>query len=218
MKSLISIHAEGNSLCLLCKLIIKSILFIVDINIAKFTQGVGSLKNAIHVSFFNDKISVPLSLRSAARDTTVSNNDGTSTSDYGAGTDDMSTFGMKMLRGMPEAVNMQPLLNNAADRTRPQILDLGDGRKFVVFIANRGTDSEPPANDMCLFYSICDENGNIDYKTKIRGTNHVIIFAQNRTGLKNIRIMVMAALVQTAMLPPWRTPRPTRSYFAAPKF
>ena len=132
----------------------------IDINIAKFTQGVGSLKNAIHVSFLNDKISVPLSLRSAARDTTVSNNDGTSTSDYGAGTDDMSTFGMKMLRGMPEAVNMQPLLNNAADRTRPQILDLGDGRKFVVFIANRGTDSEPPANDMCLFYSICDENGN----------------------------------------------------------
>lgn len=133
----------------------------IDINIAKFTQGVGSLKNAIHVSFLNDKISVPLSLRSAARDTTVSNNDdSTSTSDYGAGTDNMSTFGMKMLRGMPEVVNMQPLLNDAADRTRPQILDLGDGRKFVVFIANRGTDSEPPANDMCLFYSICDENGN----------------------------------------------------------
>ena len=35
-----------------------------------------------------------------------------------------------------------------------------DGRKFVVFIANRGTDSEIAANDMCLFYSICDENGN----------------------------------------------------------
>ena len=133
----------------------------IDINIAKFTQGVGSLKNAIHVSFLNDKISVPLSLRSAARDTTVSNNDdSTSTSDYGAGTDNMSTFGMKMLRGMPEVVNMQPLLNDAADRTRPQILDLGDGRKFVVFIGNRGTDSKPPANDMCLFYSICDENGN----------------------------------------------------------
>lgn len=132
----------------------------IDINIAKITQGTGSLKNAIHVSFFNEKINVPLSLRSAARDTTVSNNDGTSTSDYGAGTDDMDTFGMKMLRGMPEAVNMQPLLNDAADRTRPQILDLGDGRKFVVFIANRGTDSEITANDMCLFYSICDENGN----------------------------------------------------------
>ena len=133
----------------------------IDINIAKFTKGYGSLKGVSQVTFFNDTGSAPLSLRSAARDTAASNNDdGTSTSEYGAGTDDMSTFGMKMLRGMPEAVNMQPLLNDAADRTRPQILDLGDGRKFVVFIANRGTDSEIAANDMCLFYSICDENGN----------------------------------------------------------
>ena len=133
----------------------------IDLTVAKFTKGYGSLEGVSQVTFFNDTGFAPLSLRSAARDTAVSNNDdGTSTSDYGAGTDDMSTFGMKMLRGMPEAVNMQPLLNDAADRTRPKILDLGDGRKFVVFIANRGTDSEIAANDMCLFYSICDENGN----------------------------------------------------------
>lgn len=80
---------------------------------------------------------------------------------YDMGSSDMSSFGEEtsLLRSggvnaQPVPVRMQILLEDAAERTRPEMVELPDGRAFAVFIAasDNGDSSR-------LYYTICDKAG-----------------------------------------------------------
>jgi len=76
---------------------------------------------------------------------------------YYAGTGDMDSFGSQYkgsLMSTPKAVNMEVLLENAAELTRPKIISLGGDRKMIIFIGSRNDDNNPYA----LYYSIFDGN------------------------------------------------------------
>ena len=71
-----------------------------------------------------------------------------------AGTADMSAFGGRpgMVRATLEAVSKNILLENAADRTRPQLIKLDDGRMLLTFIGARS--AEDPTQ--VLYYAYHD--------------------------------------------------------------
>lgn len=80
---------------------------------------------------------------------------------YDMGSSDMSSFGeeMSLLRSggvnaQPVPVRKQILKEDAAERTRPEMVELPDGRAFAVFIAasDNGDSSR-------LYYTICDKAG-----------------------------------------------------------
>lgn len=80
---------------------------------------------------------------------------------YDMGSADMSSFGeeMSLLRSggvnaQPVPVRKQILKEDAAERTRPEMVELPDGRAFAVFIAasDNGDSSR-------LYYTICDKAG-----------------------------------------------------------
>ena len=76
---------------------------------------------------------------------------------YSGGTSDMSSFGKNSTDGRKKAtlaaVSVDTLLENAAERTRPQIIPLDGDKKMVVFLANRASDKE---HDTVLNYSVFD--------------------------------------------------------------
>ena len=76
---------------------------------------------------------------------------------YSGGTSDMSNFGKNSTDGRKKAtlaaVSVETLLENAAERTRPQIIPLDGNRKMVVFLANRAGDKK---HDTVLNYSVYD--------------------------------------------------------------
>lgn len=81
---------------------------------------------------------------------------------YDMGSSDMSSFGeeMSLLRSggvnaQPVPVRKQILLEDAAERTRPEMVELPDGRAFAVFIA--ASDSGDSSR---LYYTIGDKAGN----------------------------------------------------------
>ncbi|MDO4488859.1 MAG: Calx-beta domain-containing protein [Eubacteriales bacterium] len=57
----------------------------------------------------------------------------------------------------PVPVKTDVLLPNAADRTRPEIIELPDGRLFAVFVAASGTAG---SDSSTLYYAVCDTSGN----------------------------------------------------------
>lgn len=71
-----------------------------------------------------------------------------------SGTADMSAFGGRpgMVRATLEAVSKNILLENAADRTRPQLIKLDDGRMLLTFIGARS--AEDPTQ--VLYYAYHD--------------------------------------------------------------
>lgn len=74
---------------------------------------------------------------------------------YDMGSSDMSKFrGTGGVNAQPVPVRMQILLEDAAERTRPEMLELPNGRAFAVFIAasDNGDSSR-------LYYTICDKAG-----------------------------------------------------------
>ena len=80
---------------------------------------------------------------------------------YDMGSADMSSFGEETsllksggVNAQPVPVRMQILLEHAAERTRPEMVELPDGRAFAVFIAasDNGDSSR-------LYYTICDKAG-----------------------------------------------------------
>ena len=77
---------------------------------------------------------------------------------YDNGSADLSSFGSNgMLRAMPEEVQRTVLLDDAGERTAPQIISLDDGRKMLFFIHAR--DEENKLNSRALYWSVCDEDG-----------------------------------------------------------
>ena len=77
-------------------------------------------------------------------------------------TSDMSSFGQNPQlytsgNSSHTPVSMNVLLNDARERTAPKITTLPNGNKFMVFLANNG--SENAINGTSLMYSICDNNG-----------------------------------------------------------
>lgn len=80
---------------------------------------------------------------------------------YDMGSSDMSSFGKEMslrrsggVNAQPVPVRMQLLLEHAAERTRPEMVELPDGRAFAVFIAasDNGDSSR-------LYYTISNQAG-----------------------------------------------------------
>ena len=119
------------------------LLFSVNVDIAKYTQGWGTLENAAEGDFFNGLI--------------TTNDDDIKLTPYSNGTSDLSTFGKNddiQLTATEEVVSCTQLINDAADRTRPHIIPLDDGKKMLTFIADSIDRAE--YNGATLYYSIFD--------------------------------------------------------------
>ncbi len=119
------------------------LLFSVNVDIAKYTQGWGTLENAAEGDFFNGLI--------------TTNDDDIKLTPYSNGTSDLSTFGKNddiQLTATEEVVSCKQLINDAADRTRPHIIPLDDGKKMLTFIADSRDRAE--YNGATLYYSIFD--------------------------------------------------------------
>ena len=118
-------------------------LFSVNVDIAKYTQGWGTLENAAEGDFFNGLI--------------TTNDDDIKLTPYSNGTSDLSTFGKNddiQLTATEKVVSCTTLLDYAADRTRPHIIPLDDGKKMLTFIDDSRDRAE--YNGATLYYSIFD--------------------------------------------------------------
>ncbi len=118
---------------------------------------------------------------------------------YSNGNTDMSRFGAGsevMPMSVPQTVSKHTLLSNAAERTRPHIIPLGDGRKLVTFIGNNATRDEK--NGATLYYSVYDgtwsvpqpvaDDGTMDSDTAVQLSDGKVYIAwadANRTVTEN---------------------------------
>ncbi len=135
----------------------------IDINLFSVLVGTGAYSNKTSYDFFGGLVSAgskgkiasysasdEYELLSVKEDGTV-----VGKHDYFAGNDDMSSFGKNdglTLMGMPEIQNINVLLDNAAERTRPQLVDLGQERKMLVFMGSDANADE--YNKARLMYSV----------------------------------------------------------------
>lgn len=159
----------------------------VDIDFYNVTKGWGSLANRTNYDFFGGLLDEgDLGLRTASDQVFSLNQKSAKTAatglfafngngdkvlkDYGnnerlvehtydTGSSDMSKFGRSsQLRAAPSLVRVNTLMENAAERTRPQIIALDDsnGRKMMVFMGSRGSTGSDAPNDAALYYSVYD--------------------------------------------------------------
>lgn len=138
----------------------------IELQLANVGYGEGIYANQTQFNFFGGLKDGP-SIKSARANTPTGSATDLPTGerlvvrDYKTGTSDMSGFGKKanfVTTSTPEEVRKSVLLDDANERTRPRIISLADGRKFIIFIANKsGRDA---INSPCLMYSICDTQGN----------------------------------------------------------
>jgi len=135
----------------------------IDINLLSVLVGTGAYSGKTNYNFFGGLLSVNsdgevrpygvsdgFELLSVKEDGTV-----VQKHDYFAGNEDMSSFGKSgelTLMSKFEGHNMVTLLDNAAERTRPKMVDIGDGRKLLVFIASDAAADEH--NKERLMYSV----------------------------------------------------------------
>lgn len=137
----------------------------IDINVASFKVGTGTLEHQAEFGFFGGLLSpdkMSPSLMSMEEEMEESEDEiigvtdfgeVVSLHDYSAGSSDMSAFGGNNLKRASLApVSIKVLLDEAAERTRPHIENLGDGKKFITFIGNRGNET----NERCLYYSLSE--------------------------------------------------------------
>lgn len=107
---------------------------------------------------------------------------------YSAGTSNMAKFGKGdgRHRASLEQVSVSPLLEDAADRTRPRLIPLDDERKMMVFIGNRG--NEDSLNGLALYYSVYDgkkwgipeivcDDGTVDSMPDIKKVKNNVLIA-----------------------------------------
>lgn len=144
-------------------------LLVISINfdIVNATWGFGTLKDKTNFDFFggllpvDKKILAKKAVSGAEGDTllkTIGENEKVVMHSYSGGTSDMSNFGKYGERSTraalkPVAFNKFTLLQDAAERTRPQIIPLDGNKKMVVFLANR---TEGKEHDTVLNYSVYD--------------------------------------------------------------
>ncbi|MDO5140648.1 MAG: Ig-like domain-containing protein [Eubacteriales bacterium] len=156
------------------------VLMSFNMDVAKVSWGWGNFAGRTGVSYFNNTVkarSASASANSASGTNTASEAnsasgralseanafaesysmqtaDELSVSDYSMGTSDMSNFAQEALNAQPVPVSKQVLLRNAADRTRPELITLPDGRQFAVFIgaSDNGDNSR-------LYYTVRGTSG-----------------------------------------------------------
>ncbi len=147
-------------------------LLIISINfdLVNATWGFGTLESKTKFDFFGGMLSA--GTKGSAKKTsakkgvvaegdtllkTIGESERVVMHPYSGGTSDMSSFGKNSTDGRKKAtlaaVSVDTLLENAAERTRPQIIPLDGGKKMVVFLANRASDKE---HDTVLNYSVFD--------------------------------------------------------------
>ena len=128
----------------------------IDVNIGTFRAGFGIYEDMTGISFINGTIPVAASLRSNRQ---TGDTEALAIQEYSAGTADFSGFGGNALRqgiqSQPMEISRTILLDDAADRTRPQLVEMDDGSKMLFFIGSRGEVGE--LNSMALYYSVCEE-------------------------------------------------------------
>ena len=141
------------------------VLLHLKFDIANVQKGWGNYSGRTKVSFFNNVLPISQadidSLPDAGTLTEAyapNGEDEISVSKYRPGTSDLSTFGrsetIQGLEAQPTPLDANALLENAADRTRPKLVQLPDGRQFAAFIA-----APENGDSACLYYAIREANG-----------------------------------------------------------
>ena len=136
------------------------VLLSMDMDIAKIEQGWGNYAGKTKVEFFNNVITkeygdtVPLN--DAYEEAYAGlGEDEISYQRYDMGSSDMSSFGgTGGVNAQPVPVRKQILLEHAAERTRPEMVELPDGRAFAVFVAASGE-----GDTSRLYYTISNQAG-----------------------------------------------------------
>ncbi|MBQ3379811.1 MAG: hypothetical protein IJG50_08130, partial [Clostridia bacterium] len=129
----------------------------LDLTIAEYTQGWGSLEDNATFSFINGlaKTKVPSKSMSASASlqeavvVLADENELVTARTYSPGSADMSAFGKPKYSFGGSGENEQTLLSGSAERSSPQLLSLDDERQFMVFIGNSG-------GTQMLYYSVFD--------------------------------------------------------------
>ncbi len=146
------------------------LILTMNVDIATATIGFGTLEKKTGFDFFGGLIddkdvlaadsASPFRLNTLGQKGTVLRDYGEkgqlSMREYTAGNADMSSFGAPKPthRATLEQISVTPLLDNAAERTRPRLIPLDGDRKMMVFIGNRGKGEQQ--NSMALYYSVYD--------------------------------------------------------------
>ena len=122
------------------------------------TAGSFPLRAILDEAAEEDDVAVAFSLNDAYEEAYAGlGEDEISFQRYDMGSSDMSSFGEESggVNAQPVPVRMQLLLEHAAERTRPEMVELPNGRAFAVFIAasDNGDSSR-------LYYTIGDKAGN----------------------------------------------------------
>lgn len=181
---------------------IDMLILSMNIDAATSTVGFGTLENKTGFDFFGGLIDdkdvlaasndSPFRFSSLSQGETVlrgyGGNGQLSMREYTAGNDDMTSFGSQtpMHRATLEQISVTPLLDNAAERTRPRLIPLGGDRKMMVFIGNRGKGEQQ--NAMALYYSVYDgsrwsqpavisEDGTVDSMPDILRVGNKVLIA-----------------------------------------
>ena len=136
------------------------VLLSMDMDIAKIEQGWGNYAGKTKVEFFNNVITKEygdtLPLNDAYEEAYAGlGEDEISYQRYDMGSSDMSSFGgTGGVNAQPVPVRKQILLEHAAERTRPEMVELPDGRAFAVFVA--ASDNGDTSR---LYYTISNQAG-----------------------------------------------------------
>ena len=170
------------------------LLFSMNIDCVTGRIGFGTLEKKGGFDFFGGLLSADLQ-KAGKQAGSVSKQAGmgtgnseTTISQYSAGTSNTATFGTGdgRHRASLEQVSVNPLLENAADRTRPRLIPLEDGKKMMVFVGNRG--DEDSLNNLALYYSVYDgskwdspeivcDDGTVDSMPDIKKVKNNVVIA-----------------------------------------
>lgn len=140
---------------------IDLLLFSINLDAAAVTLGYGTLEGATEFEFFGGMVNPDLfsAAPASGQDAALQAGDEALTlQPYDAGSADLSLFG-QYRTSTPKAEHISILLDNAAERTRPQIIPLGDGSRMLLFLANRGGDSACGNETVLCYVTGDEENG-----------------------------------------------------------
>lgn len=170
----------------------------INVNVANGTYGWGTLANQTGFGFFGGLINSDKKMSKKMKSAAPSSNGDIVLKEngkkeqivlhsYTAGTSDMDSFGKgsALKKASPSLTSVTPLLDNAAEHTRPKIIPLGQDKKMIVFIANREGDSD---KNFVLNYSIYNgsewskpepvaEDGTIDSTPAVLKAGNKVIIA-----------------------------------------
>ena len=154
---------------------IDLVLLSIEFDVAKISWGWGNYAGRTKVEYFNNVITKEygdklasnaasveetyddeLPLNEASEETYAEDaEDVISFKQYDMGSTDMSGFELSGGdNAQPVPVRMQVLMDEAAERTRPEMVKLADGRYFAVFVA-----ASDDGDSSCLYYTISNKIG-----------------------------------------------------------